>query len=281
MSLPISQKKYTIPDLSAVRMIVTDMDGTLLDDTHAVPNGFFDLANKLIANNIVVVAASGRQYNSIAEKLQPVLEKIYVIAENGGITKFRQQELDSAVMVSMQITQILDIALSIPDAVVVLCGKKGAYIQEKNVDFVPILTNYYSSYHVVPDLYAGLDDIMKIAVYHPESSEKHLFPALKVLKNELSIKVSAPNWLDCSLLTTHKGVSVQMLQQELQISTEETLAFGDYHNDLEMLANSKYSFAMANAHPDILKAATYQTDSNNQKGVIKILNKVLEDKKIT
>jgi hydroxymethylpyrimidine pyrophosphatase-like HAD family hydrolase len=46
-----------------------------------------------------------------------------------------------------------------------------------------------------------------------------------------------------------------MIQKRFGIKTDETMAFGDYLNDLEMLQQAGYSFAMANAHPDIRRAA--------------------------
>ena len=48
-------------DLSRVRMVVTDMDGTLLNSKHEVSSLFFELYAKLKAKNVEVVAASGRQ----------------------------------------------------------------------------------------------------------------------------------------------------------------------------------------------------------------------------
>ena len=54
------------------------------------------------------------------------------------------------------------------------------------------------------------------------------------------------------------------------------MAFGDYHNDLEMLNIAKYSFAMENAHPDVKEIANHETLSNDELGVEYILAKVLK-----
>jgi HAD superfamily hydrolase (TIGR01484 family) len=71
-------------DLSRVKMVVTDMDGTLLNSNHEVSNRFFELYAALKQRGILFVAASGRQYNSIVDKLGPIKNEIIVIAENGG-----------------------------------------------------------------------------------------------------------------------------------------------------------------------------------------------------
>ena len=59
-------------DLSQVKMVVSDMDGTLLNSNHEVSEHFFELFEKLKAKNIQFVAASGRQYHSMVSKLQRI-----------------------------------------------------------------------------------------------------------------------------------------------------------------------------------------------------------------
>ena len=74
-------------DLSKIKMVVTDMDGTLLNSKHEVSDLFFKLHQGLKDKNIQFVAASGRQYDSIINKLDPIKDDIIVIAENGGFIK--------------------------------------------------------------------------------------------------------------------------------------------------------------------------------------------------
>ena len=54
------------------------------------------------------------------------------------------------------------------------------------------------------------------------------------------------------------------------------MVFGDYHNDIEMLKEADFSFAMKNAHKDIIEIANYTTDSNDNFGVEKILNLLIK-----
>lgn len=74
-------------DLSKIKMVVSDMDGTLLNSNHQVSEQFFELFKELQSRDITFVAASGRQYNSIIDKLAPIKDEIIVIAENGGFAK--------------------------------------------------------------------------------------------------------------------------------------------------------------------------------------------------
>jgi len=80
-------------DLKDVRLVVTDMDGTLLDSHHRVSDRFFKLQEALSRRGVRFAAASGRQYQSIAVKLTHILEEVFIIAENGGLLRHRDEEL--------------------------------------------------------------------------------------------------------------------------------------------------------------------------------------------
>ena len=69
------------------------MDGTLLNSKHRVSDLFFEQFQELKKRNIKFVAASGRQYHSIVDKLSPIREDILVIAENGALVREKEKEL--------------------------------------------------------------------------------------------------------------------------------------------------------------------------------------------
>ena len=69
-------------ELSAVKMVVTDMDGTLLNSKSEVSDRFFELFEELQEHQVNFVAASGRQYSSIFDKLERIQDRIAIVAEN-------------------------------------------------------------------------------------------------------------------------------------------------------------------------------------------------------
>ena len=95
------------------------------------------------------------------------------------------------------------------------------------------------------------------------------------LYQKLLIKISGTNWLDISTEKANKGNALKEIQKILNISKTETMVFGDYHNDIEMMQEADFSFAMENAHKDIKKIAKYTTKSNNEFGVESILEKLV------
>jgi Cof subfamily protein (haloacid dehalogenase superfamily) len=262
-------------DLSKVKMVVTDMDGTLLNSKHEVSNKFFQLFEELKKRGITFVAASGRQYNSIVDKLETIKDDIIIVAENGAFVKKQDQELLATPLNQTTIKDTMALLRNVEGIHPVLCGKNNAYINGNSDDFVRKLREYYSDFSILSDLASFDGEILKIAIYHFESSERYIYPLVNHLESELKVKVSGENWLDISHMNANKGYALQHIQEKYGIGRQETLVFGDYNNDLEMLAMADFSFAMANAHPNVSAAANYKTKSNDEFGVEDVLEKLL------
>ena len=264
-------------DFSKVKLVVSDMDGTLLNSKGEVSNRFFELFKELQKRNITFCAASGRQHNSIVSKLDAIKDEIYVIAENGGVAKKRDNVLLSNFLKPEKVLKLIPILREIKGTNIVLCCNDAAYIESKDEHFISLFQEYYHSFQVVDNLIetAKTTPVFKIAVYHFESSESFIYPFVKHLNDQILLKVSGINWLDISDEKANKGNALREVQQLLNVTKEETMVFGDYHNDIEMMQEADFSFAMKNAHADITELAQYATESNDNFGVERILEKLI------
>ncbi|WP_394975859.1 HAD family hydrolase [uncultured Croceitalea sp.] len=258
-------------DLSNIKMVVTDMDGTLLNSNHEVSDRFFKLFEELRKRKIHFVAASGRQYHSMVDKLNSIKNDVLFIAENGAIIKNKGDNLLSTPLNKEHLNRILNTVSKLQDVHPVLCASNKAYVNGSSKKFIQLLKEYYTQFEIVENLSLVADEVLKVAIYHFENSEEFIYPSVKDLEGILKVKVSGSNWVDISHLNAHKGYALKKVMKEYNISSNELLVFGDYNNDIEMLSLSDYSFAMANAHPNVKKVAKYETASNNAFGVEKIL----------
>ena len=264
-------------DYSKVKLVVSDMDGTLLSPKNEVRPRFFKLFKKLKQQNIHFIAASGRQYQSILDKLYPIKDDISIIAENGGIIKHNNQEHVLLQLTPENIKTTILLLRKTKGAHIVLCGKNCAYIESNDMKFIDRFKDFYTNYTIVNDLLEVKNDVfLKIAVFHHDSSEKYILPTAQILSSTLKVIVSGKNWLDISHAKANKSYALEILQKELGVSKEETMAFGDYNNDLEMLDLAYFSFAMENAHADVKKTVRFTTKSNAEEGVEHIIEKLLK-----
>ena len=250
------------------------MDGTLLNSNHKVSNRFFELFEVLKKKNIHFVAASGRQYNSMVDKLDRIKNDIIFIAENGAIIKNRGDTLLTTPLQKEDLSTILNAIYPIKNAHPVLCSATNAYVNGTSSRFLNLLKEYYTQFNIVENQLQVRDEVLKIAVYHFDSSEQYIYPAVQHLENTLKVKVSGANWVDISHPNAHKGFALEQVMSKYRVSSNEVLAFGDYNNDIEMLQLADYSFAMENAHPNVKKVANYKTCSNDEFGVERILEQI-------
>lgn len=268
-------------NLSEVKLVVTDMDGTLLNNNSEVSHRFFKQFEALKQRHIHFVAASGRQYQSIAKKLETIKDDISIIAENGGLMQHNSEINILLKLSSEDVFNAIKILRKIPDCFIVLCGRKSAYIETQDEAFISKFSEYYTAYKIVDDLTTvSNDDFMKIAVYHFKSSETCILPNISGLAADYQITVSGQNWLDISHKDANKGYALAKLQKNMGISKNETMVFGDYNNDLQMLELAHFSYAMENAHPNVKKTANFETKSNTDQGVESILEQLINSKSI-
>lgn len=267
-------------DFSKVKLVVTDMDGTLLNSKSEVSQRFFDVYHQFKKHNIQFIAASGRQYFSIVDRFEDIKDEITIVAENGAFAMHGDEELFTSELPSEYISKSIDTLRALDNVYIVLCGKDAAYIETKDEKFINMFKNYYSEYRLVDDLTKITNDtFFKIAAYHFDSSETHIYPAVKHLENELQVTVSGEHWLDISHANANKGFALDILQNKLGITKEETMVFGDYNNDLKMLALADFSYAMENAHPNVKNIAKFETKSNDEQGVEIVLEQLINSRK--
>jgi Cof subfamily protein (haloacid dehalogenase superfamily) len=266
--------------MEAIKLVAADMDGTLLNSQHELNPDFFGLFNQMKASGILFAAASGRQYHNIYNRFEGIQDEMVFIAENGSYVVYQGVELlVQAMEREVAMKQVLA-ARAIDNTFTILCGKKCAYIENEQPDFMKQLQMYYDKYQVVEDLLqVENDQFLKIAICDFVGSEKNCYQHFKDKKEELQVKVSGSIWLDISHQMANKGRAINIVQEKFGISIQETMVFGDYLNDLEMMQQASYSYAMENAHPEIKKAARFLAKTNDDNGVCIVLEQMLAKQK--
>ncbi len=262
--------------LSDIRLIATDMDGTLLNSKHEISDSFIPVFKKLKEQGIVFVAASGRQYYNLLKTLDAVKDEIIFAAENGSYVVFQDQEIHVQAIAPEIVHDLIVMSRTIQGTYPIICGKKKAYVESAEPEFIDHLKLYFERYEIVDDLLKVEDDqFLKFTLCDLAGSEGNSYPYYKHLSDTLQVKVSGPIWLDISHKQANKGVAMDVLQKKFGISFEQTMIFGDYFNDLEMLQKGYYSYAMANAHPDIRNIARFTAKSNDENGVVEVLSELI------
>lgn len=257
-----------------IRLVALDMDGTLLDSDKKQPPDFMDWVKTHPA--IKTVIASGRQYYTLVKDFLPIRDQLIYVAENGGIVFERDNVIYLNEMLKTDIKNCLDLIDRTDGTIPVICGAKSAYMRPSDDSVLREVAMYYSHLQQTPDLQeAALQDtIVKIAVFVERKMAESAIRHFTEIAGHLSAVLSGDSWIDIANRTVNKGVAVAAIQEKYGIAPEESMAFGDYLNDTELLQSCGESYCMANGHPDLKALAKYIADSNDNNGVMKILQQI-------
>ncbi|HOQ01362.1 MAG TPA: HAD family hydrolase [Acetivibrio clariflavus] len=261
-----------------IKLIATDIDGTLLNAEGKLPEGFGELILRLESKGVYLAIASGRQYHTLLNDFADFKDKLIFIAENGAIVVYQGKELFFRPLERQKVEGIIKDIRNTEGCDIVLCGKKSAYVETLNTEFEAEVRKYYHRCELVKDLLSVEDDVLKVALYDYIDPQENSFPKLNAKwGNDVKVIVSGKHWMDFGSLDVDKGVALKKIQDMLGIKYEETMVFGDYFNDVPMMERSYYSFAVRNAPEGVRKKARFEAPSNHEEGVMKVICQMERD----
>lgn len=258
-----------------IKLIASDMDGTLLDSEKRLPSDFFETLDKLTGRGIVFAVASGRTYTALDHLFpEPYRGKIAYICDNGACTVLNGRAVDIAPLDGEVYRELLEACRQIGDLRVVVCAENGVYHINSGDEFYCEVGRFYKKHIAVEDLFAVNETIYKVAVCDEGGAMTHGKPALdKIFGGRLNVQVSGDIWMDVMASGISKGKALKALQERLGVSREETMVFGDYFNDVEMLLLAEHSFCMENGHEDVKKMCAHIAPDNDSGGVTRCIRR--------
>ncbi|WP_403025547.1 Cof-type HAD-IIB family hydrolase [Salinibacterium sp. GXW1014] len=259
-----------------IRLVVCDMDGSLLTDDGNVPESFWPLLEVMQSRGIAFVPASGRQYATLSEVFSRVPGDLTYVAENGNLVVQGGKVLSSTAMDAATVQRVIEtVRHSEKNLGLVVCGLASAYIDNSEPAFLAEAQKYYARLETVADLMDVSDDVLKLAICDFTDAEDTAGTTFRELAETHQVVVSGKRWVDIMNDGVDKGRGVRKLQEASGVTPARTVVFGDYLNDLQMLDAADWSFAMANAHPTVRDNARYLAPSNQEHGVVTALEHLL------
>lgn len=124
------------------------------------------------------------------------------------------------------------------------------------------------------------EPVLKILAFHHElDPDAFLTVARLAIGDRANVTRSSPSaLLEISGPGVSKASTLALCCAERGISPEEVVAFGDMPNDVEMLSWAGQSYAMGNAHPEVIAAASGRTVANNEDGVAVVIERILAER---
>jgi Cof subfamily protein (haloacid dehalogenase superfamily)/HAD superfamily hydrolase (TIGR01509 family) len=256
--------------MTPIRMLIADVDGTLLTKKKVLTDGACQAVARLEAAGILFALTSGRPPRGMAMLTERLKLTTPVAAFNGGMfvrpdltTVIEQRTLSLAVA-----TEVVDYFEEFGLDVWVFRGvdwflrKPDAFRVDReqgNLQFPPT---------VVPDVRSVLEGAVKLVGVTPD--EALLARCEGELRQRIGAHASAArsstHYLDVTHPDANKGMVVRLAALHLQIPIEQIAVIGDMPNDVLMFGVAGTSIAMGNSSPEVKRTARYVTTSNEEEG---------------
>ena len=257
-----------------IKLIATDIDGTILIPEQQFTKGVKDCIKRLQNSGVKVVLVTGRM-NAAAELVAKELNlNTPVISYQGGLVKENGNVLYERYLTEDESERIITWAKS-ENIHINLYNDDILYSENDNYEIQRYSKRQSVNYVVKPFAEIKKNQVNKILAIDYNNAERinryeqelpKVFPELYIVK-------STPHFLEFSNPEASKYCAVHFLQNYWGISKEETLTIGDQNNDIALLEAGGLRIAMGNATDSLKKISNYITDSVENDGFVKAIDK--------
>jgi len=268
----------------SIKLIVLDLDDTLLRDDQSISNRTKAALIKAQENGVKVALASGRSTFGMvacAEELSLAEYGGFILSFNGGKMMNYQlkEELFSSSLSLTAVKKLYEISQR--EGVFIHTYMGNEIITETDNPYTTIASGLSNMpINLVTSFVEGVkEEVGKVLMCGDPDKMKIVEAKLKTeLADDFSVMRSKPFFVEFTKKGVTKGTSISHLIQKYGIKREEVMAIGDSYNDQEMITFAGLGVAMGNAPDDIKELADYVTDTNMNDGVAKCVEKfVLRD----
>lgn len=272
-----------------IKCIALDLDRTTLNANGRLSEGNYKALCHAIENGVHIVIASGRSFDTLPKDVLAVPGIEYAITSNGAAiyhipTKTCLHEYKmtpDSIECVLQVAGKYQVALEVFIDGVAYALK--SYVEDpvaygttpQAIPYIQSTRNPVAD--IVSFIREHIDHIDSMDIVVSNDQQKQLiWDKLKCSCNEIYITSSVSQLIEISHKDAGKHSGLRFIREYLNLNSEETAAFGDGDNDIDLLNEAGIGIAMENASPKCKEAATYITKHHDKDGVAYGILKLLK-----
>ena len=285
-----------------IRLIASDMDGTLLNNDHDIDIETVEAIRKAEEAGIIFAISTGREYDSVKVLLDKHNIKAQCVLSNGA--EYRDEDGNILDVINIKeesakkIIEILDknkmSARIFTEKGVFTTSTREMALQEiifRTMSFNPSLTEeearevaenlgFFTCLQFIDDLDKFFEEGVEVRKFVAFHSDIVLIDKMKKVLGEiegLAISSSFRDNIEITDINAQKGIILEKVATKMDIAREDVMILGDSFNDYSMFEIFEETVAMKNAIPEVKAIAKYITDSNDNLGVAKAIYNVINN----
>jgi hypothetical protein len=275
--------------LKEIKHIVTDIDGTLLNDNSELGIESKKLIKELMREGVIISLATGRLDSAVTDIAKELSLNGYIISLDGAMIKnfISDKILYESFLKKGKVKKAISISENLLINIV-LCHTSTIYYTEHNSVITSLLSKYGAFYTRVDsykDYISGTLEIVcssDIKNSIKQMEEKFNFPNSIGCNTSYFRSKKNENiyYLEIRKAGSSKGKALMRLLKHLSIKQLQTAVIGDWYNDITMFQTKAFKVAVANAIPELINTADFvTTKSNMDDGTAEFFEMVLKSKR--
>lgn len=268
-----------------IKLVALDLDGTTLNDEGDISARTKAAFRKAMDRGVHIVICTGRTFQSLPSQLFDIEGLEYIVTSNGAkITRLADRKMVYENNVGADaVMQIAEILRPTGYSLEVFVDG-GAYIaKEEYEEYETIGSTYRDIGYVlrtrnpIPNffdfIYEHRAAIENINISFPRMEDRELLMEMLKPVKDVTLTSSFVHNIEVGGATTSKAEALRYLMGEFGLSASQLMAVGDSPNDLEMIKLAGVGVTMENASAEMKAHADYLTDTNNDDGVAKAIER--------
>lgn len=284
-----------------VKLIATDMDGTLLNASHEITPENIEAIKYAQSKGVTVVIATGRAFYEASRPVTEAGLKVPYICLNGAEVRDESFNIVHTASLNKEMSDAIQNKLKQADVYYQVYTNRGIYTEDPEKDlaiYVDIAKHagqhadeeairqhiqsridngtlkVVSSYEQIESVPGEL--IMKILAFDTDLQKVARVKEELAEHVNLAVSSSSIGNIEVTHAEAQKGMALQAIADQLNIDMQDAMAVGDNMNDASMLERVGHPVAMANGVEAVKALSTFTTDSNEDSGVAKAIYHVLK-----
>ena len=258
-----------------IKLIASDMDGTLLDENGVVPEETYDLIIRLKQTGIRFAVASGRRLDTLCDFFEPIVNVVDYVASNGAQVLVNQKLVDCETFSHAALLRLRSVVDSHRNLHLAVFDRKMTYLMDNENHFMPELDKNLPNPLRVRDLPCPDTSIIKASIYVDDAVMDMAYILEREMGEDFVFAPSGRKWIDVMQRGVSKATGIKQVMAARHARAEEVVAFGDSMNDYEILRMVGTSIAMGNGRSAIKEISTKVIGPNTEHAVQRELEALL------
>lgn len=259
-----------------IKLVASDMDGTLLDERSRVPQETFDLIRGLTSVGVRFCAASGRRFDTLQEFFGPVASSMDFVASNGAQVVVNGILVDREVFSHAALRRLLSVTRRFSCLHLVVFDRTNSYLLDDpscyKAEFDKDLPNPIR----MEDMPSASTSIVKASIFCDHELMDMAYVLSRELDDDFVFAPSGSNWIDVMQRGVSKATGIEQVMLAHGVKPDEVMAFGDSMNDYEILRMVGESCAMGNARYAVKEIAKRVIGTNVEHAVQREMKELLD-----